>query len=138
MIETPSGPKRGDGRYHRLAAAIFGGIIAVWGIGMAVAVSATSVADSEAGTMVSVFSPTDDHAAVSAIRAAGGLMIANPDAGTWVVHGRDDGFAARLRAQGALGVFRDFPVALPGVSGCFFLPGEQHALFFQSRPDPGA
>ena len=43
----------------------------------------TSVTDAQAGTMVSVFSPTDERVAMAAIRAAGegGLMVSNPAAG---------------------------------------------------------
>jgi hypothetical protein len=119
-----------------LAAAIFGGIISVWGVGMAVVVNASSVTDAQAGTMVSAFSPTDERAAMTAIRAAGGLLVANPVAGTWVVHAEEDGFAERLRENGALGVFAKMPLALPGASGCFFLPSGQHALSGNATPVP--
>jgi len=138
MNENISDTGRGDHRHHWLAAAIFGGIVAVWGVGMAVVVNASSVADDRAGTVVTVFAPADERAAMAAIRAAGGLMVANPAAGTWVVHAEEEGFAARLRDQGALGVFAKAPVALPGAAGCFFLPSGQHALFTHRQPDPGA
>jgi hypothetical protein len=138
MIEIASGTGRGDHRHHRLAAAIFAGIVAVWAAGMAVVVNASSVADVQAGTVVTVFSPADERAAMAAIRSAGGLIVANPAAGTWVVHAEEEGFAARLRDQGALGVFAKLPVALPGAAGCFFLPRGQHALFTRPRSDPGA
>ena len=129
MIEPTADANRTNRSHHWLAAAIFGGIISVWGVGMAVVVNASSVADAQAGTMVSVFSPADERAAIAAIRAAGGLMVANPAAGTWVVHGEEEGFAERLRENGAFGVFAKIPLALPGASGCFFLPSGQHALF---------
>lgn len=138
MIENTSDTGRGDHRHHWLAAAIFGGIMAAWGVGMAVVVNASSVVDAQAGTVVTVFAPTDERAAMAAIRAAGGLMVANPAAGTWVVHAEEEGFAARLRDQGALGVFAKVPVALPSAAGCFFLPSGQRALFTNGRPNPGA
>lgn len=121
-------PLRGN-RHHWLAAAVFGGMLAVWGGAMAWTASLSSVADTQAGTVVTVFSPADERAAMTAIRAAGGLLVANPAAGTWVVHGDDPGLAGRLRDEGALGVFTKIPVTLPGASGCFFLPDGQHALF---------
>ncbi len=121
---------------HWVAAAIFGGIVGVWGVGMAVAVSASSVADAQAGTVVSVFSPAAERNAIAAIRAAGGLLVANPIAGTWVVHSGEPGFAERLRHEGALGVFAKLPVALPGASGCFFLPAGQRALFSEAVAAP--
>jgi hypothetical protein len=136
MIDPTSDANRTSRSHHWLAAAIFGGIISVWGVGMAVVVSASSVADAQAGTMVSVFSPADERAAMAAIRAAGGLMVANPAAGTWVVHAEKEGFAERLRANGALGVFAAMPLALPGASGCFFLPSGQHAVFAGDSPIP--
>ena len=116
-------------RHHLLAALIFGGIVAVWGTGMAVVVNASSAADADAGTVVSVFSPTDERAAIAAIRAAGGRLLANPATGTWIVHSDETGFAQRLRREGALGVFGKLPLALPGASGCFFLaPGQSVSI----------
>ncbi|NQV81564.1 MAG: hypothetical protein HQ495_13490 [Alphaproteobacteria bacterium] len=125
-----------NNHHHWLAATIFGGIIAVWGIGMTVVLNASSVADAQAGTVVSVFSPADERDAIAAIRAAGGLLVANPAAGTWVVHSDQPGFAERLRREGALGVFAKLPVALPGASGCFFLPAGQRALFSGTAATP--
>jgi len=65
-------------------------------------------------------------------------MVANPAAGTWVVHSEKDGFAQRLRAQGALGVFANLPVTLPGASGCFYLPVARHALSTERTSKPEA
>ena len=42
--------------------------MSVWAIGMAVAVNASSAADADSGTIVSVFSPSDERAAIAAIR----------------------------------------------------------------------
>jgi hypothetical protein len=57
--------------HHWLAAAIFSGIISVWGIEVAVFVNATSVTDAKAVTMMSVFSPADERVAMAAIHAEG-------------------------------------------------------------------
>lgn len=127
----------GLGRHpHLLAALIFGGIVAIWGGGMAVVLNASSVADADAGTVVSVFSPADERAAIMAIRAAGGRLLANPATGTWVVHSDETGFAQRLRREGALGVFGKLPLALPGASGCFFLAPGQSASFPRRPTEP--
>ncbi len=128
MDDQPNHPLRGN-RHHWLAAAIFGGLIGVWGLGMAWVLTASAAPDAQSGTVVSVFTESDQREAIAAIRAAGGLLVANPVAGTWVVHGADAGFAGRLRDQGALAVYSRVPVALPGASGCFFLPDGQRVLF---------
>ena len=100
---------------HWLAAAISSAIISVWGIEVAVVVNMTSVTDAQAGTMVSVFSPTDERVAMAAIRAAGaGLIVAYPEAGTWVVDAKEASFAERLRDQGMLSVFEKLRVCAPG------------------------
>lgn len=136
-VSPTANPLRGN-RHHWLAAAVFGGMLAVWGAAMVWTTSLSSAADAQAGTVVTVFAPADERAAMTAIRAAGGLLVANPAAGTWVVHGDDAGLAGRLRDEGALGVFTRVPVALPGASGCFFLPDGQHALFTRRVAAPGA
>jgi hypothetical protein len=136
MVPSSSSSRSLQGnRHHWLAVAIFGGILIVWGLGMTVALNATSVDDAHSGTVVSVFTVADEKTAMAAIRAAGGLLVDNPARGTWVVHAEQPGLAGRLRAAGALGVFDRLPVALPGASGCFFLPDGQRTLFGRQ---PGA
>jgi len=121
---------------HLLAGLILGGIVSVWAIGMAVAVNASSVADADSGTIVSVFSPSDERAAIAAIRAAGGRLVANPADGTWIVHSDETGFARRLRRAGALGVFGTLPVALPGAGGCYPVPSGHTPPFSPARSKP--
>ena len=111
--------------------------MSVWAIGMAVAVNASSAADADSWTIVSVFSPSDERAAIAAIRAAGGRLVANPAAGTWIVHSYETGFARRLRRAGALGVFWTPPVALPGAGVCYPVPTGHTRPFSPawSKPD---
>jgi hypothetical protein len=53
--------------------------------------------------------------------------------GTWVVHGDDEGFAGRLKAQGAIGAYRNSPV-LPQLAGCFAFVDAKSVQLFAMRP----
>ena len=53
--------------------------------------------------------------------------------GTWVVHGDEPGFAGRLKAQGAIGAYRNSPV-LPQLAGCFAYADAKAVEMFAMRP----
>ena len=125
---TPDLPSANRSHYCQ-AAAIFSGIISVWGVEVAEVMNPNSVTEVQADTLLSVFLSLDGRVAMAAIRAAGALMAANPAAGTLVVHAKEAGVPERSGDKGALGVFGNPTFALPGASGCFLLPSGRHALF---------
>jgi len=105
-------------REHRLALAIALGVIAIWLIGMVVAMRVLVPAGTVSGRMLAVFPPTVSEAqALRAIADAGGRTFGQ----TWFrlgwdVLGDEAGFADRLRSRGAW-VVTDLPL-VPILAGC--------------------
>jgi len=105
-------------REHRLALAIALGAIAIWLIGMVVAMRVLAPAGSASGRMVAIFPPTVSEAdALQAIADARGRTFGQ----TWFrlgwdVLGDETGFADRLRSRGAW-VVTDLPL-VPVLAGC--------------------
>jgi hypothetical protein len=105
MIERP----------HRLALSIFGGILAVWVVGMFVLMRASALPAETEGKMLAVFEPgigSDD--AFAAITRAGAKPVrATSFDFIWVVEGK----AGALVKEGALGAYKDLPIS-PVIAGC--------------------
>ena len=100
---------------HRFALTVFASVIAIWLIAMfAIMRDAALPADAE-GVMLVVFEPgTKDDAAFAAITRARANPIRKTAFGfIWVV----DGNAGRLKAEGALGSYRELPIS-PEIAGC--------------------
>ena len=81
-----------------------------------------SQADAAAGTVIAVFAPTlPARAPFERVAAAGGAMV-RPVAGwrhAWIVRSPEPGFAGRLRAQGAWGVFAPELLSARAFLDCF-------------------
>ena len=95
---------------HRLALALFAGVIAVWLIGMAVVMRHAALPADASGTMLAVFE--------SLTRAEARIVKPSGLSFIWVVAGDEPGLAGRLRREGALGAYRELPVS-PVIAGCF-------------------
>ena len=108
-----------NGPGHRFALAFFGGVIVAWLILMVVLVRNAALPAEAAGTMLAVFEPSiSEAAAVNAIAAARGNVVKHSGlAFAWVVQSDEQGLAGRMRAQGAIGVYRELPIS-PALMGC--------------------
>ena len=105
---------------HRLALALFAGVIAVWLIGMAVVMRHAALPADASGTMLAVFDPgtPEDDVFASLTRAEARIVKPSGLSFIWVVAGDEPGLAGRLRREGALGAYRELPVS-PVIAGCF-------------------
>ena len=100
---------------HRFAIAMFFSVIGIWIVAMAVVMHHSALPASATGTMLVVFQPgTKPDVAFAAITRAGAKPIRETSFGfIWVVNGE----AGKLKAEGALGAYRDLPIS-PMIAGC--------------------
>jgi hypothetical protein len=120
---------------HKLAVTLFAGTLLATGLAMAGVMYAGRATEAEAGTLLVVFPPsTRPNSVFGKIILAGGKPIRPTWVnGTWVVHGDEPGFAGRLKAQGAIGAYRNSPV-LPQLAGCFAYADARAVEMFTMRP----
>ena len=105
---------------HRLALALFAGVIAVWLIGMAAVMRHAALPSEASGTMLAVFEPgtPEDDVFASLTRADARIVKPSGLSFIWVVSSDEPGLAGKLRREGALGAYRELPVS-PVIAGCF-------------------
>lgn len=105
---------------HRLALALFAGVIAVWLVGMAVVMRHAALPPEASGAMLAVFEPgTPEDQVFAALTRADARIVKPSGLGfIWVVAGDEPGLAGRLQREGALGAYRELPVS-PVIAGCF-------------------
>ena len=105
---------------HLLAGLIAAGATTVVAVLFALSVWVADVPDRTSGTLLAIFPPhTPAEAGVAAIIAAGGRPIRDPIPGhVWVADANGDGFAGRLRQQGAMLVLDDRWPFGPVFAGC--------------------
>ena len=105
---------------HRLALALFAGVLAVWLTGMAVVMRHAALPPEASGTMLAVFEPgtPEDQVFASLTRADARIVKPSGLDFIWVVASDEPGLAGRLRREGALGAYRELPVS-PVIAGCF-------------------
>ena len=105
---------------HRLALALFAGVIAIWLAGMAVVMRHAALPPEASGTMLAVFEPgtPEDEVFASLTRADARIVKPSGLGFIWVVASDQPGLAGRLRREGALGAYRDLPLS-PVIAGCF-------------------
>ena len=104
---------------HKFALTFFGGVIVAWLVLMFALVRGAALPAEASGTMLAVFEPSiTETAAVNAIAAAHGNVVKKSGlAFAWVVQSDEPGLAGRMRAQGAIGVYRELPIS-PALMGC--------------------
>ena len=105
---------------HRLALALFAGVIVAWLIGMAVVMRHAALPPEASGTMLAVFEPgtPEDAIFASLTRADARIVRASGLGFIWVVASEEPGLAGRVVKEGALGAYRDLPIS-PTIAGCF-------------------
>lgn len=115
---------------HRLALALFIGVIAVWLVGMAVVMRHAALPPEASGTMLAVFDPgtTDDEVFAALTRADARIVKPSGLGFVWVVASDEPGLAGRLEREGALGAYRELPVS-PVIAGCFAFADAKVASF---------
>lgn len=117
---------------HKFALTFFSAVILVWLAAMAFIMRQSALAPEAAGTMLTVFNPgTPDDQIFAALIKAGARPIRQTSFGfIWVVAGDEPGLSGRLRAQGAIGNYRDLPIS-PTIAGCFAYADAKVAAAFQ-------
>lgn len=117
---------------HKFAVTVFAGVIAVWLVGMAVLMRAGRLPPEATGTMLTVFKPgTSQEKIFASLVNAGAKPIRETSFGfIWVVTGEESGLSGRLRANGAVGNYRNLPIS-PTIAGCFALADAEVADAFQ-------
>lgn len=115
---------------HRLALALFIGVIAVWLVGMAVVMRHAALPAEASGTMLAVFDPgTPEDDVFAALTRADARIVKPSGLGfVWVVASDEPGLAGRLAREGALGAYRELPVS-PVIAGCFAFADAKVASF---------
>lgn len=105
---------------HRLALALFAGVLAVWLVAMAVVMRHAALPAGASGTMLAVYEPGTSEDLIFASLTRAGARVVRPSAlgFIWIVSGEEPGLAGRLVAEGALGAYRDLPIS-PTIAGCF-------------------
>lgn len=105
---------------HRLALALFAGVIAIWLVGMAVVMRHAALPAEASGAMLAVFEPgtPEDEVFAALTRADARIMKPSGLGFIWVVSSDEPGLAGRLQREGALGAYRELPVS-PVIAGCF-------------------
>ncbi|MEY3080092.1 MAG: hypothetical protein RJA94_77 [Pseudomonadota bacterium] len=117
---------------HRLALALFSGVIALWLVGMAVVMRHAALPPEASGIMLAVFEPgtPEDDVFASLTRADARILKPSGLSFIWVVSSDEPGLAGRLQREGALGTYRELPVS-PVIAGCFAFADAKLASFAQ-------
>ena len=117
---------------HRLALALFSGVIALWLVGMAVVMRHAALPPEASGIMLAVFEPgtPEDDVFASLTRADARILKPSGLSFIWVVSSDEPGLAGRLQREGALGTYRKLPVS-PVIAGCFAFADAKLASFAQ-------
>jgi hypothetical protein len=112
---------------HRFALTVFAGVIAIWLIAMFAIMRDAALPADARGIMLVVFEPgTKDDQAFAAITRAQAKPIRKTAFGfIWVV----DGNAGALKAEGALGSYRELPIS-PEIAGCVAVADAKVAAAF--------
>lgn len=106
---------------HRWAIGLLVIVLVVWGAVMWVVIRTADLPDETAGTVLVVFRPDmpRNERLMTIARADGRVIAETGLPSTWLVHSERAGFAGRLRAAGALSVFRETDLTTINLSGCF-------------------
>ncbi len=117
---------------HKFALVFFGTVLLVWFVGMALFVRHSALPPDASGTMLAVFEPsTSQEEALAAIIKAGGNVVKKSGLDfVWVVQSEEAGLAGKLKANGALGAYRELPIS-PALAGCFAVADAKVEAAFQ-------
>ena len=104
---------------HKFALGLFGSVFAVWLLVMIILVRHAALPADASGTMLVVFEPRiSESEAVHIIAEAQGKIVKQTGFSfAWLVQDDAPGLAGRLRANGALGAYRELPIPVE-LAGC--------------------
>ena len=104
---------------HKLALALAGAVLAGWTGLMALSLGQAQLPAQARGLVLAAFPPgTRSDEAFTAVLRAGGEPVRPTWLGfVWVARGDESGFVGRLKEEGALAAFGEFPVG-PALGGC--------------------
>ena len=116
---------------HRLAIGLFTTVLTLWIVAMAALMRAGALPAEASGTMLAVFPPGTEESEVFARLTRAEARIVRPSSFgfIWIVTSEAPGLAGRLRANGAIGAYRDLPIS-PTIAGCFALADAKAAEAF--------
>ena len=99
---------------------------------MAVLMRASALPPEASGIMLAVFEPATSADDIFArLTAANARPIRPTTFGfIWIVAGDEAGLAGRLKANGAIGAYRELPIS-PTIAGCFALADAKVAEMFR-------
>jgi hypothetical protein len=117
---------------HKFALGLFIAVVVAWVSVMAILMRKSALPSDATGTMLAVFDPsTSEDKAFAAIAAAGGRPVRQTSFGfIWIVSSDEPGLAGKLKAQGALGSYRELPIS-PTIAGCFALADAKISSAFE-------
>ena len=104
---------------HRFAFTFFGAVFVAWLLVMLVLVRNVALPAEATGAMLAVFNPgVSETEAVQMISAAQGKIIKQSGVSfAWLVQSDEAGLAGRLKANGAIGAYRELPISIE-LAGC--------------------
>ncbi|HEY4994959.1 MAG TPA: hypothetical protein VII21_01545 [Aestuariivirga sp.] len=104
---------------HKFALGFFGSVLVAWLLVMVILVRHAALPAEASGTMLVVFEPRiSEIEAVHIIAEAQGKIVKQTGVGfAWLVQDDAPGLAGRLRANGALGAYRELPIPIE-MAGC--------------------
>ena len=104
---------------HKFAFTFFGVVMLAWLLVMLVLVRNAALPAEATGAMLAVFNPgVSETEAVQMIAAAKGRIIKQSGVSfAWLVQSDEAGFAGRLKANGAIGAYRELPISIE-LAGC--------------------
>ena len=107
---------------HKFALIFFSSVIVVWLIAMAFIMRQGALGPEATGIMMAVFEPGSppDKVFASLINAGAKPIRQTSFGFIWVVTSDEPGLAGRLKANGAIGSYRNLPIN-PTIAGCFAL-----------------
>lgn len=117
---------------HRFALGFFASVLVLWLGAMAVLMRASALPPEASGIMLAVFEPgTSADDIFARLTAANARPIRPTTFGfIWIVAGDEAGLAGRLKANGAIGAYRELPIS-PTIAGCFALADAKVAEMFR-------
>lgn len=125
-------------RRHVAALGLLGAVLLTWGAVMGKALLDARLPDTASGKVLVMFSPRlPAEQAFTALIAAGARPVRPLADFLWVAQSDEAGLAGRLRAAGALGVFREFAYG-PTLAGCLaYVSSEAGSASTRRRITPG-
>jgi len=104
---------------HKFALSFFGAVLLAWVLVMFILIRNAALPPEATGTMLAVFDPKVSETEALAMIANAHAKIVKQSGLTfaWIVSAEEPGLAGRLKANGALGAYRELPIPVE-LAGC--------------------